>query len=94
MAKKVPEQNEYYTRLIVYPQRRNLLFVLLTVLVAGMTFAIFQYNVGKFSQNDLTVAIVISGALLCLYPIIEEWEYKPWQSKAIQYEKHYNGQNR
>lgn len=92
MAKKaeIRISEEYYTRLIIYKKRRTALILLATLLLLTLTFFIFQFNTSTIKAHDLFLVIILAAPLLIFFPRVEEWEYRPWQCKAIQYEKHYS----
>ncbi len=91
MAKQVDEQNQYYSRLLIYTRRRLTLFILLSITIPVVAFFIFQFKMGRISAHDLAFVVGVCLLGFSLFPKTEEWQYTPWQSKAITYEKHYAG---
>jgi hypothetical protein len=81
-----PEQLK--VRLIIAPHRRHQLVMWLV-----LAFGAFVTILGRDMNIDkpwwlTSLPIVGLGLMICLIPATEEWEYKPWQTRARQYERH------
>ena len=87
-AKAAVTTAQLTVRLIVMPLRRRQLVVALALM-----FVVFV----SILARDMTVhrdwlltslPIIGLGLMICLIPATEEWEYRPWQTRARQYERH------
>lgn len=76
------------TRLIIAPhRRRQLAFWMILAFAAFLTILSGDLNIDK--PWWLTgLPIMGLGLMICLIPATEEWEYRPWQTSARQYERH------
>lgn len=87
-AKKTLSPEEMQVRLLVtVHRRRQLTFWLI------LAFLVFASILGRDMNIDkpwwLTgLPIIGLGLMICLIPLSEEWEYRPWQTRARQYERH------
>lgn len=83
------DNNRFYTQLIVYRNRQwgIAFFVALATVVFGYFIAKDMFG-GK-SWVAIGTPLSLLGLLFLLIPPTEEWEYRPWQAKAQQYEKHF-----
>lgn len=89
-SQKTPEEeNKFYTRLLISPQRRWGLFVVAMICGVIMASMIFGNMITGLSWVALIIPVSIVGAFLAVYPATEEWEYTPWQAQAQQYESHF-----
>ena len=85
---KVLSPEEMQVRLLVTVQRRRQLIFFL-VLAFGVFLSILAKDLNVDKPWWLTgLPIVGLGLMICLIPPTEEWEYKPWQTRARQYERH------
>lgn len=92
-AEKRPEKkgdpDGFYPKLIILRLRRRQL-----VLALALAFAAFVAILAKAHGHQekpwwLTgLPIAALGLIIGLIPASEEWEYKPWQARARQYERH------
>lgn len=75
-------------RLIVSPmRRRQLVFWVILAFVVFLTILSRDLNLDK--PWWLTgLPIIGLGLMICMIPATEEWEYRPWQTRARQYERH------
>lgn len=77
-----------YSRLIISRSLRVLLVAALIVFFSYAFMVVFHdMHAGKHWLVT-AIPVAIGGFVLSLLPVSEHWEYKPWQSKARQYEKH------
>jgi hypothetical protein len=78
-----------YAKLLIYPARKATLNALVIGLFLVFTSMIFKNMQIQGDWRIIAVPIGLLGLLFCLLPDTEEWEYKPWQSSAQQYERHF-----
>lgn len=88
-AGKSTETNTFYPRLIVYPLRRRQLGLAM-VIVFWMFVGVLAKHIrsGESAWFVSCLPIFGLGLMITIIPVTEEWEYKPWQAKARQYERH------
>lgn len=80
-------KTNFDTKLIIYRSRQ--VFLILSVIVAA---AVFMTMILANERNELpwfaiAMPIIGIGGFFIAIPKTEEWEYKPWQSKARQVER-------
>ncbi|MBC7531987.1 MAG: hypothetical protein H7318_10445 [Oligoflexus sp.] len=80
-------KTDFDTKLIIYRSRQ--VFLIFSVIVASGIFMTMIVANEKAEMPWFTIAIPIIGlgAFFTGIPRTEEWEYKPWQSKARQVEQ-------
>lgn len=83
------EENQYYSRIIVYPRRRTSFAILITLAIIFVGAILFRVNWLGVTWASMAVPIACVGLLITLFPQTETWEYKPWQASAQQYERHH-----
>lgn len=89
MAKNTQEQ-DLYSHLLINKTKRAGFYIVFLVIYGFTIFTIAQLLMSK-NQSWLysCIPIILLGTPLMFYPPIEEWVYKPWQSKPQKYERHY-----
>lgn len=75
-------KNDFDSRLIVYRSRKIALMLLIIIL-----WVVFATSINQAQKIDKSwVALILPltglGLLLLPFPSTEEWEYRPWQTKA------------
>ena len=89
MAKK-NKDSEYYSYLLINKTKRAGFYIIFIVIYGFTIFTITQLvNAPHQSWIYAGIPIIFLGIPLMFYPPIEEWVYKPWQSKPQKYERHY-----
>ena len=78
----------FHPRLLIDRRKR---FGLLVIIPLALTIflGILQLS-GNTWMHSLGPILAI-GALLTWYPVSEQWEYQPWQTRARHYEHHTKG---
>jgi len=90
-AKKTKEpvnSEDFYSKIIIYPHRRNQLYLFLFIAFILFLAVISQKLLAGQNWLILITPVLIIGGLICLIPKTEFWEYKPWQSQPRQIERH------
>jgi hypothetical protein len=59
-------------------------FIVMVLLVA------FTWRSPNATWLSMSLPIIGTGLIVTLIPITEDWAYRPWQSSARQYEKHFH----
>lgn len=83
-----PSAEDLAVRLLVAPYRRHQLIMWLC-----LSFCFFLSLLAADLNIDkpwwlTSLPIIGVGLMICLIPPTEQWEYKPWQTRARQYERH------
>ena len=79
---------DFYVKLVIVKHRRHQL-ALYTLLLFFAILAIVMRDIHIAKPWLLTALPIFGlGLLTVLIPASEIWEYKPWQTKARQYERH------
>lgn len=80
-------KTDFDTKLIIYRSRQ--VFLILSVIAAtGIFLLMIQANDrNQFPWFTIAMPIIGVGLLFLLIPNTEEWQYRPWQSKARQVEQ-------
>ena len=95
-GKKGADSNEnfaseaHYSKIIINKTMRLSflpIFILLFIIFSGL---IFQALVRGESWITLVFPILGMAAMICLFPLTEEWSYTPWQTKAQRYEREFH----
>ncbi len=84
------DQKKYYSYLIRNKTMQygfNLLFL---SVYAGLVLFIFSSLVLETSWTNLIIPVLLLNLPIIFFPLIEHWNYEPWQAKARQYETHHN----
>ena len=89
MATKDKNKQEFYARLIPYPGRKFGLNVLVGIGWIVFSYLIFNNAISGYDWRLIALPVGLIGLTFCLFPDTEEWEYKPWQASAQQYERHF-----
>ncbi len=88
-TEKIGDPEGFYPKLLIQKLRRRQL-----VLALLLAFSAFVAIVAKNYRHDdrawwvTGLPIAALGLIICVIPPSEEWEYKPWQARARQYERH------
>lgn len=83
--------DDFYVKLIISKQRRRLLMFGLSMAFAVMVFLVaFTWRSPNATWLAMSLPIIGTGLIVTLIPITEDWAYRPWQSSARQYEKHFH----
>lgn len=79
---------EMYVRLLVSKPKRRQLGVALTIAFLVITgLLVRDMHIEKaWWLTGLPIAVI--GLIITLVPLSEDWEYRPWQTRARQYERH------
>lgn len=87
VEKRAPK--ETYTSLMINKTKRGRLILGSTVFFF-LTYSILARHLvtPEAVWQVVALPIVGMGVLLALLPATEDWVYRPWQSRARQYEKH------
>jgi hypothetical protein len=94
MAEKEKSNEQYYSKLIVYPKRKTILGLFVAA------FAVFFASIiaGNMTSHQswwyACVPLTILGLILCLFPSTEEWHYSPWQTQAAKQERTFHNNTR
>lgn len=92
MAKSQKNQNDrsrrFYAQLMIYRSRQISLLVLVVTFIILFAILIRMNMVMERSWWAVAFPIFIFGSVFLLFPVTEEWEYKPWQAAPEQYETH------
>jgi hypothetical protein len=90
-VEKIRSAEEFYSRLIINRSLQGALIVIVAIAVVVFGLIISrEIMVGK-SWLSIGVPLGLVGLGFVVFPKTEEWEYKPWQAKPEQYEKHIIG---
>ena len=84
------DKDGFHTRLRIYKARKASLWMysgLMLFIFGSMVYRHVLLNSEHWSV--LVLPIMFFGFLGLLLPPVEEWEYKPWQNKAQQYEHYF-----
>lgn len=86
---EVPEDHYFSKILISKPKRATLIVALLAAFFFFSTM-IFADQIHGGNWIYLLGPVAFIGFLITLIPLSEEWSYKPWQSFAQKYERHFS----
>jgi hypothetical protein len=78
----------FHTRLIQVPHRSRQLAFYAVVLFALFYMIVFKNMRHELSWMVIVAPVLMIGAVAILIPPVEMWEYRPWQTRARQYERH------
>lgn len=93
-AKPLTASEELYSRIFVFPHiRRRLALACVVFFVVALNIVLRDYGKGG-SWIFTALPLTAIGLLMTLLPPSETWEYRPWQSKPRQYEKHQSARER
>jgi hypothetical protein len=82
------DRSRFYARLLVHRRRQWTLGILVAFFTVIFAVMIAQNMLADKPWMAVGMPIGCLGLLFLLFPQTEEWEYKPWQAKAVQYESH------
>jgi hypothetical protein len=84
------DKDGFYPRLLIYKARKAGLWMYsISMLILFGTMMYRHLLLQSEHWTVLVVPIMFFGLLGLLLPPVEEWEYKPWQNKAQQYEHYF-----
>ena len=84
------DKKGFYARLIVYKARRASLWMYCSMMLFLFGTMLYRHVLLQSEHwTVLVIPIMFFGFLGLLLPPVEEWEYKPWQNKAQQYEHYF-----
>ena len=86
---KAIDNSRYYTRLIIYRGRQFSLAMLVGLFALIFTSMIFSDLLNNKHWLAIATPLVLLGVVFLLFPQTEEWEYKAWQTKVEQIERHF-----
>lgn len=85
------DPSDFYVKLVISKQRRRLLMVGLSAAFVVMVFLVaLTWRSPNATWLAMSLPIIGTGLIVTLIPITEDWAYRPWQSSARQYEKHFH----
>ena len=85
---KVVNPDDFHTRLIQVPHRSKQLAFYGMILSALFWMIVFKNMRHELSWLVIVAPIMMLGLAAALIPVVEMWEYRPWQTQARQYERH------
>jgi len=88
-ATKDGDQSQYYTRLLVYRARQLSLGMMVLLFTVIFTSMIFTDLLNEKHWLAIAAPLVLLGLVFLLFPATEAWEYKAWQTKTEQIERHF-----
>jgi len=84
------DKGGFYPKLLIFKARKAGLWMYsLTMLVLFGTMIYRHLLLNSEHWTVLVVPMMFFGLLGLLLPPVEEWQYKPWQNKAQQYEHYF-----
>ena len=88
-AEKRGDPEGFYPKLLILKLRRRQLRLALVLAFAAFVAILAKDHTNPDKPWWLTcLPITALGLIIGLIPPSEEWEYKPWQARARQYERH------
>ena len=87
MASKVQSESKYYSRVIVSKGLRFTVAVAVCFAMLAVAYLIAQGMANKGSWLTFSAPIGLIGLVLISLPMIEYWEYRPWQNAPMRYEQ-------
>ncbi len=88
-SRSQPDESFYYSRLLRSKSKQMGLLIVFMAILFILTFIIGQNSAMKKNWVNVVIPILVFNVPILLYPLIDTWEYKPWQAKAQKYERHY-----
>ncbi len=91
MAKKIPDnKKEFYSNLIIYKSRRRGLFFMLMILYAFFAVYLFNHSLRDLEWTSAIGPSLVILTIIMIFPMTEDWQYRPWQNKPQRYERHHS----
>ena len=81
---------DFYSKIIIQKGRRRLLTGLLVLCFFIFAAFIFRDILSEQSWFMTAWPLVLLGLMVAAFPSTESWEYKNWQVKPQQYERHFS----
>jgi hypothetical protein len=75
-------------KLIIMPHLRHQLTFFLVIAFIVFLAILSRDMAAGTPWMWTSLPIIGLGLMICLIPQTEKWEYKPWQTRARQYERH------
>ncbi len=88
MAKKKFDES-YYSHIVINKTKRAAFIMVYTIFYSFTIFFIARTLLNHTSWLFAAVPITLLGIPMSFFPPVEEWVYRPWQTKAQKYERHY-----
>lgn len=89
MANPWPQDKPYYSHLTSHRNKRmglNLSFVVCYILT---TIVLFKELVLNEAWHRNLLPLLLFNIPVIIFPMVQEWNYRPWQSKPQKYERHH-----
>ena len=86
MSAKVSGNSRYYSRIIVSKGLRFTLALAVTAAMGAVAYLLAQNQANHGSWMAIMPPVLLIGLGLVCIPIIEGWEYRPWQNAPMRYE--------
>ena len=84
------DKKGFYPRLLIYKARKASLWMYSAMMLVLFGSMLYRHVLLQSEHwTVLVIPIMFFGFLGLLLPPVEEWEYKPWQNKAQQYEHYF-----
>ncbi len=87
LKSKPSNENNNYTRLLVFPKRKLSLFLGILICVILFTSLLHKEIPVGTPWIFLVVPITLAGSIFLLFPPTEEWEYRSWQNAKQKQER-------
>jgi hypothetical protein len=81
------KNSEFYSKIIVYRSRRMFLGLMVLSMTILFTVILVKNSGNGYAWHVFALPFSALGLCFLLVPMTEEWEYKPWQSKARKIEQ-------
>ncbi len=89
MAKKKLYKETYYSHLSINKTKRAAFLMVFSICYSFTVFFITRNLFAHGSWVFVVIPVTLLGIPLAFFPPVEEWVYKPWQTKPQKYERHY-----
>ena len=86
--KKQINPDEIYSKILIYQHKRTQLYTYVFISFCFFLSIVFNHLVANKDWLLMVTPVLVVGAIVCLIPKSEEWEYKAWQSQPRQIERH------
>jgi len=83
------DNSRFYTRLIIFRARQLSLAMMVTVFLVIFTSMIFNDLLNNAHWFAIATPLILLGMVFLLFPGTEEWEYRAWQTRVEQIERHF-----
>ena len=82
--------DDFYPKIIIYKAKRAGFLSFCSLIFAAMVLILFVGLQEEMMWTSLVLPLLGLGLLIIIYPVFEEWLYRPWQERAQQVEWHSN----